>query len=162
VESRSTAAVGRPSEAAADAGASSAGERMWLYQAPSTVVAVGPSGQQRSAVLGTVASDNSTSFWVGCEGSPAVTEFTLDGQYSELTSTLALDSVTPADLAVHVSLTIDAKPTGQWDLRPGLTVPIDVPTAGGQRLTLRAQATAGVCGVSSIGYGIAFDAALRR
>lgn len=133
---------------------------VWLYQLPATVEAAGPSGTQVATTVDGQAYPNSTSFWVGCDSVPAVTTFRLGGGFAQLRTRLALDADTPAGLAVTVTLSADATGLGSWTLRPGDTTPVEVPLAGRSELTLSAMATAGVCGASSVGYGIAADAAL--
>jgi hypothetical protein len=132
----------------------------WLYQSFLHTTAIGPSGIQRAATIDGRNYPNSTSFWVGCEGLPAVTQFSLDGKYSLVNTTLGLDSGTPQSLSVTITLAADGVPLETWTLRPGQSVPVSGSVAGRMVLSLSAQAVSGTCGSSAVGYGIAGDARL--
>ena len=133
----------------------------WLYQTVAAgVVAVGASGVVRPVQIDGVDYPDSTSFWVGCNGTTATTPFALNGKYSRLTTTLALDPTTPPDLVVGISLVADGTPIQSWTLRPGDRHPVDVTITGTAMLVLEATSTTGTCGTSAFGYGIAADAAL--
>jgi hypothetical protein len=132
----------------------------WLYQSFLGTNAIGPSGIQRAATIDGRNYPNSTGFWVGCEGRPAVTQFSLDGKYSLVDTTLGLDSGTPQSLSVTITLAADGVPLDSWTLRPGQSVPVSGSVAGRMVLSLSAQAVSGTCGSSALGYGIAGDARL--
>jgi hypothetical protein len=133
----------------------------WLYQAFSgSSGPTGPTGTRRSATVNGHTSDTSTSFWVGCGSTPVVTTFTLNGHQQYLSGLFLLDSPTPVGLVVRVVLKLDGKQVDTWDYRLGETRPIGLETSGAKSLALEAWAVAGGCGSSSIGYGIALNAAV--
>ncbi|MBO3736734.1 hypothetical protein [Actinoplanes flavus] len=88
------------------------------------------------------------------------TTFDLRSEYARMSAALALDPGTPKGLTVRTVIAVDGMQIGRWDLRPDETVPVKAATAGAQALSIQAQAVKGKCGTSSIGYGIAFDAAV--
>lgn len=132
----------------------------WLFEKVESVSAVGPSGTKRAVAISGQDYPNSTSLWVGCDGPPAVTQFTLGGRYSRLDATLTLDTGTPASLAVTFKVSADGTLLNSWTLKPGASQVVGISIAGAQRLEISTQAVGGTCATASVGYGIAGDAAL--
>jgi pimeloyl-ACP methyl ester carboxylesterase len=138
------------------------GPPTWLYTTVDNTSAVGPTGTQRSATLDGRTSETSTSFWVGCDGEPAVATFTLAGGYRLMSTVFLLDTFTPDELVVRVVVKVDGVVADQFDLKRGPTRPVGINTTGAAILTFETEAIAGTCTAESIGYGIAYDAALFR
>lgn len=152
---------GRGGRGAANGGGGT-GRPVRLFELVGQVEADGPSGVRRTATVNGRRSTQSTGFWVGCDGVPAVTRFTLGGRFRDLTTTLALDPSAPADLNVRVVIEAGGNRLADRTVGNGRTAGLDVPTSGVGTLTLKAEAAnGGACGVSADGYGIAFDAVVH-
>jgi hypothetical protein len=137
-------------------------DAFWMYRFFDTGRAVGQTGQRRDGQLNSEESNDSTSFWVGCEGEPATTTFRLNSQFEALSSTLYLDDITPENLRVIVSISADGIPILDTEMRLGDQIPVVLDVRGVAKLELTARAVNGdVCTPSSIGYGVAYDAAFR-
>lgn len=128
----------------------------YLYELFKGGESAGPTGTKRDYSDGLLSSPDSTSFWVGCEGAPAVSQFSIPEGSRWVTGTLLLDPErTPADLIVDVGFFGDEGEIGHWILRPGIPVPLKVDVSGAESLRLDAQAIGGQCTMSDIGYGVA-------
>ena len=135
----------------------------WLYARLAGTSSPGATGTRRTVEVDGVRSAHSTTYWVGCEGRPAVARFALQGRYAELSTTLLLDdAVTPPTLRVRVVLTADRRRLGAWTVAKGDRFEVDADGLEGVReLELSARAlNPQECASSVIGYGVALDARL--
>jgi hypothetical protein len=135
----------------------------WLYARLVGTSSPGDTGTRRKVEVDGVRSTHSTTYWVGCEGRPAVARFALQGRYAALSTRLLLDdATTPPALQVRVVLTADGRRVGTWTVAKSDRFEVDVDGLEGVRL-LRLSALAlnpEECTNSVIGYGIALDARL--
>ena len=130
----------------------------WLYESTIGVDAAGPSGQQRSYSDAGISTPNATSFWVGCEGTPAVTTFQPRGDARTLAGTLVLDpKSTPRGLVVEVKIVGNGMAPFVVKLTQGTHVPLRISLGAATTVSLSAQAIAGSCSDSSLGYGAVAD-----
>lgn len=130
----------------------------WLYESAIGVDAAGPSGQQRSYSDAGISTPNATSFWVGCEGTPAVTTFQPRGEAGTLAGTLVLDpKSTPSGLVVEVKIVGNGMAPFVVKLTQGTHVPLRISLGVATTVSLSAQVIAGSCSVSSLGYGAVAD-----
>ncbi|MFG2000643.1 hypothetical protein ACGFNU_16015 [Spirillospora sp. NPDC048911] len=132
-----------------------------LFEVFSGADADGPSGGRRTAVLGGRTSTSSTTFWVGCEETPAVTRFNLRRAYTTLSTALILGSAAPAGLKVQVVLRGDGAVLERRVVARGAPASVRARVTGVRTLAVEATAIEGRCGTASVGYGIAYDAVLR-
>lgn len=135
----------------------------WLYVRLAGTSSPGDTGTRRKVEVDGVRSTHSTTYWVGCEGRPAVARFDLAGRYAALSTTLLLDdATTPPALQVRVVLTADGRRVGTWTVSKSDRFEVDADGLEGVRsLRLAARAlNPQECTNSVVGYGIALDARL--
>lgn len=127
----------------------------WLYQQRDG--GYSNSGNQRTYTNSSGPHQDSTSFWVGCEDEASLTSFTVPKGARHVVGMLTLDpAITPKELVAEVTMTAGVNHV-RVTLRPGVEVPLDLSVADANRLDLAVIKTAGECGFSSIGYGVAVD-----
>ncbi len=132
-----------------------------LYELLTGVDADGPSGERRAATLQGRTSTHSMSFWVGCREAPAVITFDLRRAYTRLSTVLMFTSQTPAALQIRIILRGDGAVLQRRVVTPQTITPVDLRVTGVRTLALEANAISGRCGTASVGYGIAYDAAVQ-
>ena len=155
------AAFDRPVGTAGASDVARTTQRVPLFQVPVTSDAPGASGGPADPALTGVPGTN-TSFWVGCAGTPATTNFALGGGYVGVTGTLRLAAFAPPDLVVEVRLLADGQQVHAATLGAGVGSAFDVDVGTAQELVLTAQAVQGTCTVAPVGYGVLVDAVATR
>ena len=134
----------------------------YLYELRESGSAAGATGTVRTVRVGDQDYPESTSFWVGCDGEPALTTFRFGGTYAGLSGAWALDEETPAGISVELIITADGTQLDRRTLVAGApATPFELDTAGVEQLELSAERMAGECAPSSYGYGLALDAGVQ-
>jgi hypothetical protein len=112
---------------------------------------VGPSGDPVDVYVGTEHAADSSTQWVGCEGTPAYADFELQGQ-TRLTGLLAKRDFTPKRLRVQVEVIVDGRQLQQLAVGND-PVPVDLQLpSDAKRLRLAAIRVEGSCSSASEGY----------
>ena len=132
----------------------------YLHALPVDVQAGGRSGELTAGQLDGISYPQSTSAWVGCDGSAATLTYRLGGRYTRLRGTAGLAPHTPADVVATISVTGDGKPLASLAVSASQTSPLDVDVTGVQELVVEAIRTEGVCEDSPTPYGVLGDAYL--
>jgi hypothetical protein len=101
------------------------------------------------------------SFWVGCRQAPAVITFDLRRAFTRLSTIVTFGPATPAALKIRIVLRGDGAVLIRRVVTPQTTTAVNLPVTGVRTLALEANAIKGRCGTASVGYGIAYDAALQ-
>ena len=120
----------------------------WLYDLPGSYTGAGPSGQRTDTPT-----LNSTTQWVGCDGTPATLTVQLPTGARRFTAIAELRPGTPV-LTVRMTVSVDGRALSEVTVTEGRSAPIDVDVSGGSALTLAAAVTTGQCGSDSTGYGV--------
>jgi hypothetical protein len=127
-----------------------------LWEVPST--STQESGGQVSmdyaeSLAGAIKTDPlATEQWVGCPA-PVVTTYALDGAFTKLDWTFALDyEHTPLDLRTALSIAVDGRQVVAKSLKREAPVSGSLDVAGAKQLTVTTS-TQDSCGSSSQGYG---------
>ena len=119
---------------------------------------VGISGAPTSVVVSGREAPESTTQWVGCDGSPAWGEYALNG-HRQLTAWLGLRDFAPPELVVAIRVLVDGTLVEELTLdADGIDVDLALPA--GTVLRLEAVKVAGTCGAASEGYAVWGNGAL--
>ncbi|QIK71731.1 hypothetical protein G7070_04890 [Propioniciclava coleopterorum] len=102
---------------------------------------------------------NSTSLWVGCDGTTDEVTLALGGKYRKLHGQLGLRADAPAGLVVHTLVLVDGKPVQNVQLDsddPG-AVAVDAVVTGARTVTFQSKAVAGECSPAEESYAVLGD-----
>jgi len=101
---------------------------------------------------------NSTSQFMGCEGTADETSYQLDGAFSILKAQVGLRTGTPAGIKAIVDVYVDDALISRLQIDSDGGAPLQVVLTGGQRLTFSVSKGTGECSYSEQGYLVFGDA----
>lgn len=132
--------------------------RTWLYELDSDAN-FDSGGQVDVSIAGGdgAAHPDSTSQWLGCDGTAAVTTYALDGDDALLQGTLAFREGTPSDVVAEVQIETDLGVLGRYRVESDGGVPLRLVLEGADTLTVTAEVSAGDCGSDDVGYLVFAD-----
>ena len=142
----------QPTESAAPA------TRTWTYELVDA--ATRPAEATSAQLKGTADTyPDSTSLWVGCEGTPDEVTLATNGQYKRLFGHLGLRADVPAGIVVHTLVLVDGDPVQniQLDSDDPAAVEVNLVLTGAQQVVFRSEAVAGECGESAESYVVLGD-----